>query len=132
MQEAPGSGPKTSDGAEAANPLSNDLSAHACERCDVRSPGICVALGADEQKSLKAIATKRSYATEDAIFSAEDPARERAAKFLCLLFGKAKRRGHCGAPIDQPMNRSEIADYLGLAIELRKPQHLSELAAGVA
>lgn len=81
-------------------------------------------------------------------------AQERVATFLCLLFEKAKKRGHCGAPIDLPMNRSEIADYLGLtietvsrqlsklksagviaihgshAIELRRPNQLAELAAG--
>jgi CRP/FNR family transcriptional regulator len=253
MREVPGDGPKRSDGAIAASVPATDMAAHSCEHCDVRSLGICVALSETEQKRLKAIATNRSYATEDTIFSAEDPAsivgtivrgavktykllpdgrqqvvgflfpgdfvgsavfktnrcfaealspvdvcvfpyaplqrlmtempalehqmlklahddldlaqewmlllgrktaQERVATFLCLLFEKAKRRGHCGAPIDLPMNRSEIADYLGLtietvsrqlsklkqagviailgshAIELRKPQQLSELAAG--
>lgn len=227
--------------------------AHTCENCDVRSLGICVALGETEQRRLRSIAITRNFAAEDTIFSAEDPvtvigtlvkgsvktykllpdgrqqvigflfpgdfigsaifqtnrcfaealsavevcvfphtplqrlmseipalehqmlklahddldlaqewmlllgrktAQERVATFLCLLFDKAKKRGHCGAPIDLPMNRSEIADYLGLtietvsrqlsklksagiisingnhAIELRKAEQLAELAAG--
>lgn len=226
---------------------------HACENCDVRSLGVCVALGDADQARLKAIATTRHFAEGEIIFSPEESAdtlgtivrgavktykllpdgrqqvvgflfpgdfvgsavfgtnrcfaeallpvelcalsyvplqrlmkempalehqmlklahddldlaqewmlllgrktaQERVATFLCLLFEKAQKRGHCGAPIDLPMNRSEIADYLGLtietvsrqlsrlksagivailgahAIELRKPNQLAELAAG--
>jgi CRP/FNR family transcriptional regulator len=253
MRQAPSNEAKSSGiGSMAATPRP-DAQAHSCENCDVRSLGICVALGETEQKRLRSIAMTRHYAAEDTIFSAEDPvtvigtlvrgsvktykllpdgrqqvvgflfpgdfigsaifltnrcfaealspvevcvfphaplqrlmseipalehqmlkvahddldlaqewmlllgrktAQERVATFLCLLFDKAKKRGHCGAPIDLPMNRSEIADYLGLtietvsrqlsklksagiitingghAIELRKAEQLAELAAG--
>jgi CRP/FNR family transcriptional regulator len=44
-------------------------------------------------------------------------ARERLATFLLLLAQKAKARGIAEGPIDLPMNRSEIADYLGLSLE---------------
>ncbi len=44
-------------------------------------------------------------------------AQERLATFLLLLAEKARVRGVAGGPIDLPMNRSEIADYLGLSLE---------------
>jgi CRP/FNR family transcriptional regulator len=44
-------------------------------------------------------------------------AQERLATFLLLLAHKAKARGVADGPIDLPMNRSEIADYLGLSLE---------------
>jgi CRP/FNR family transcriptional regulator len=44
-------------------------------------------------------------------------AQERLATFLLLLTQKAKARGVADGPIDLPMNRSEIADYLGLSLE---------------
>ncbi|WP_395018984.1 Crp/Fnr family transcriptional regulator [Dongia sp.] len=49
-------------------------------------------------------------------------AQERLATFLLLLAQKAKARGIDangigGGAIDLPMNRSEIADYLGLSLE---------------
>jgi len=49
-------------------------------------------------------------------------AQERLATFLLLLAQKAKARGIAangveGGPIDLPMNRGEIADYLGLSLE---------------
>jgi CRP/FNR family transcriptional regulator len=44
-------------------------------------------------------------------------AQERLATFLLLLAHKAKARGIAEGPIDLPMNRSEIADYLGLSLE---------------
>jgi CRP/FNR family transcriptional regulator len=44
-------------------------------------------------------------------------AQERLATFLLLLAQKAKARGIAAGPIDLPMNRSEIADYIGLSLE---------------
>src|SRR3954470_9416177 len=44
-------------------------------------------------------------------------AQERLATFLLLLGQKAKARGVAEGPIELPMNRSEIADYLGLSLE---------------
>ena len=44
-------------------------------------------------------------------------AQERLATFLLLLAHKAKARGIAEGAIDLPMNRSEIADYLGLSLE---------------
>jgi CRP/FNR family transcriptional regulator len=249
----PSLGAKSQDHCASLKPSRPEIAVHDCAHCDVRSLGICVALGETEQKRLKDIAATRHFTEGETIFSAEDPAdvvgtvvrgavktykllpdgrqqvvgflfpgdfvgsaifgtnrcfaealspvelcvfpyaplqrlmkdlpalehellrrahddldlaqewmlllgrktaQERVATFLCLLFDKAKQRGHCGAPIDLPMNRSEIADYLGLtietvsrqlsklksagvivihgshAIELRRPNQLAELAAG--
>jgi len=107
-----------------------------------------------EHQMLKLAHDDLDLAQEWMLLLGRKTAQERVATFLCLLFEKAKKRGHCGAPIDLPMNRSEIADYLGLtietvsrqlsklksagivailgahAIELRKPAQLAELAAG--
>lgn len=44
-------------------------------------------------------------------------AQERLATFLLLLAQKARARGIADGTIDLPMNRSEIADYLGLSLE---------------
>lgn len=44
-------------------------------------------------------------------------ARERIASFLLQLQGSAKRRGQPANPIRLPMNRGDIADFLGLTTE---------------
>ena len=57
-------------------------------------------------------------------------AQERLATFLLLLAQKAKTRGVADGPIDLPMNRSEIADYLGLTIETVSRQFSKLKASG--
>jgi CRP/FNR family transcriptional regulator len=57
-------------------------------------------------------------------------AQERLATFLLLLAHKAKARHIPAGPIDLPMNRSEIADYLGLTIETVSRQFSKLKAAG--
>ena len=44
-------------------------------------------------------------------------ARERIASFLLSLSDRAVRRGRPGNPVDLPMTRGDIADYLGLTTE---------------
>ncbi|MFA5122665.1 Crp/Fnr family transcriptional regulator [Zavarzinia sp.] len=44
-------------------------------------------------------------------------ARERIASFLLSLSDRAVRRGAAASPIDLPMTRGDIADYLGLTTE---------------
>lgn len=44
-------------------------------------------------------------------------ARERIASFLLTLSDRAVRRGRPGNPIELPMTRGDIADYLGLTTE---------------
>ncbi|WP_439272514.1 helix-turn-helix domain-containing protein [Pseudochrobactrum sp. HB0163] len=42
---------------------------------------------------------------------------EKLASFLLVLSAQAVRIGHSGNPVHLPMNRTDIADYLGLTIE---------------
>ena len=64
-------------------------------------------------------ATLRSLerAQEHMLLLGRKTAQERLATFLLLLAHKAKARGIAEGAIDLPMNRSEIADYLGLSLE---------------
>lgn len=57
-------------------------------------------------------------------------AQERLATFLLLLAHKARARGIADGPIELPMNRSEIADYLGLTIETVSRQFSKLKASG--
>lgn len=106
-----------------------------------------------EHQMLKIAHGDLDLAQEWMLLLGRKTAQERVATFLCLLFDKARSRGYCGAPLDLPMNRSEIADYLGLtietvsrqfsklksggiiavsgghAIEVRKPEMLAQMAA---
>ncbi|HVO01900.1 MAG TPA: helix-turn-helix domain-containing protein [Candidatus Cybelea sp.] len=58
-------------------------------------------------------------------------ARERLATFLVLLIHKAEARGIEARSIALPMNRGEIADYLGLTIETVSRQFSKLKAAGL-
>ncbi|HVZ01769.1 MAG TPA: helix-turn-helix domain-containing protein [Dongiaceae bacterium] len=58
-------------------------------------------------------------------------AQERLATFLLLLAEKAKARGTAGGPLELPMNRGEIADYLGLTIETVSRQFSKLKKAGL-
>lgn len=84
-----------------------------------------------EHQMLKLAHDDLDLAQEWMLLLGRKTAQERVATFLCLLFDKAKRRGHCGAPIDLPMNRSEIADYLGLTIETVSRQLSKLKSAGI-
>ncbi len=44
-------------------------------------------------------------------------AMEKVASFLLMLSRRAEKRGRLANPVAVPMNRSDIADYLGLTIE---------------
>ena len=44
-------------------------------------------------------------------------ARERLVSFLLMLSDASVRHGQPGNPVPLPMNRTDIADYLGLTIE---------------
>lgn len=84
-----------------------------------------------EHQMLKLAHDDLDLAQEWMLLLGRKTAQERVATFLCLLFQKAGSRGYCGAPIDLPMNRSEIADYLGLTIETVSRQLSKLKAAGI-
>lgn len=58
-------------------------------------------------------------------------AQERLATFLLLLVSKASVRGLKGGAVELPMNRGEIADYLGLTIETVSRQFSKLKKAGM-
>lgn len=70
-----------------------------------------------ERRLLKMANEDLDLAHEWMLLLGRKTAQERLATFLLLLAQKAKARGIADGPIDLPMNRSEIADYLGLTIE---------------
>jgi CRP/FNR family transcriptional regulator len=70
-----------------------------------------------ERRLLKIANDDLDLAQEWMLLLGRKTAQERLATFLLLLAEKAKARRVTGGPIDLPMNRSEIADYLGLTIE---------------
>ena len=70
-----------------------------------------------ERQLLKLANADLDLAQEWMLLLGRKTAQERLATFLLLLAHKAKARGAPEAPVALPMNRSEIADYLGLTIE---------------
>jgi len=58
-----------------------------------------------------------AIAQEQMILLGRKSARERVASFFLMLSKAAQRRGEQGNPISIPMQRGDIADYLGLTPE---------------
>lgn len=69
----------------------------------------------------RGLLTKASHelaeAQEQMLLLGRKTARERVASFLLLLSRRAKQRGAIAEPINVPMSRTDIADYLGLTTE---------------
>lgn len=70
-----------------------------------------------EHQLLKMAAEDLDLAQEWMLLLGRKTAQERLATFLLLISDKAKSRGFKSGIVDLPMNRAEIADYLGLTIE---------------
>jgi CRP/FNR family transcriptional regulator len=83
-----------------------------------------------ERRLLKLAGEDLDLAQEWMLLLGRKTAQERLATFLLLLAHKAKARGIVEGPIELPMNRSEIADYLGLTIETVSRQFSKLKAAG--
>lgn len=56
-------------------------------------------------------------AQEQMLLLGRKTAKERIASFLLMLSQRAQRRGQPGNPVDIPMNRNDIGDFLGLTTE---------------
>lgn len=70
------------------------------------------------EKRLLGIASNELAAAQDQmLLLGRKTAREKIASFLLLLSRGAAQRGRPGNPVGVPMNRTDIADYLGLTIE---------------
>lgn len=70
-----------------------------------------------EHQLLKMAADDLDLAQEWMLLLGRKTAQERLATFLLLIADKAHSRGIQGGLVSLPMNRAEIADYLGLTIE---------------
>jgi len=70
-----------------------------------------------EHQLLKIASQDLDQAQEWMLLLGRKTAQERLATFLLLIYDKAKSRGAEEGVLSLPMNRAEIADYLGLTIE---------------
>lgn len=70
------------------------------------------------EKRLLGIASNELAAAQDQmLLLGRKSAQEKIASFLLILAHRAVERGGPPSPIDLPMSRADIADYLGLTIE---------------
>ena len=107
-----------------------------------------------EQRLLGMASHELAAAQDQMMLLGRKSACERVVSFLLMMSNAAIRRGKPGDPVGLPMNRNDIADYLGLTIEtvsrsftqlrkqklielldekqvrLLKPEALREIAAG--
>jgi len=70
-----------------------------------------------ERRMLSFASNELELAQDQMLLLGRKHARERLASFLLKLSERAERLGEPADPIDLPMNRTDIADYLGLTIE---------------
>ncbi len=107
-----------------------------------------------EQRLLGMASHELAAAQDQMMLLGRKSAKERVVSFLLMMSAASIRRGKPADPVSLPMNRSDIADYLGLTIEtvsrtftqlraqklieladekqvrLLKPQALREIATG--
>jgi CRP/FNR family transcriptional regulator, anaerobic regulatory protein len=70
-----------------------------------------------EQRLLGMASHELAAAQDQMMLLGRKSAKERVVSFLLMMSAAAVRRGKPGDPVGLPMNRSDIADYLGLTIE---------------
>ncbi len=70
-----------------------------------------------ERRLLGLASHELAAAQDQMLLLGRKTAKERVASFLVLLSNAARRHGKPGSPVDLPMSRNDIADYLGLTIE---------------
>jgi CRP/FNR family transcriptional regulator len=70
-----------------------------------------------ERRLLDRASNELVAAQEQMLLLGRKTARERLASFLLSQFIRTRKCEHDSSPIDLPMTRSDIADYLGLTIE---------------
>lgn len=70
-----------------------------------------------EQRLLGMASHELAAAQDQMMLLGRKSAKERLVSFLLMMSGAATRHGKPGNPVSLPMNRSDIADYLGLTIE---------------
>ncbi len=70
-----------------------------------------------EKRLLGMAADELAAAQDQILLLGRKTARERVVSFFTLMSKQARKRGASGNPLDIPMSRADIADYLGLTIE---------------
>ncbi len=70
-----------------------------------------------EQRLLGMASHELAAAQDQMMLLGRKSAKERVVSFLLMMSNGAVRRGKLADPVTLPMNRSDIADYLGLTIE---------------
>ena len=70
-----------------------------------------------EQRLLGMASHELAAAQDQMMLLGRKSAKERLVSFLLMMSGAATRHGKPADPVLLPMNRSDIADYLGLTIE---------------
>jgi CRP/FNR family transcriptional regulator, anaerobic regulatory protein len=70
-----------------------------------------------EQRLLGMASHELAAAQDQMMLLGRKSAKERVVSFLLMMSAAAARRGKPSDPVTLPMNRSDIADYLGLTIE---------------
>ncbi len=70
-----------------------------------------------EQRLLGMASHELAAAQDQMMLLGRKSAKERVVSFLLMMSNGAVRRGKPADPVTLPMNRSDIADYLGLTIE---------------
>lgn len=70
-----------------------------------------------ERELLGEVATELIAAQEQMLLLGRKTARERVASFLLMLAKRATAHGRQANPVELPMSRNDIADYLGLTTE---------------
>jgi CRP/FNR family transcriptional regulator len=70
-----------------------------------------------EHQLMNEVATELVAAQDQMLLLGRKTARERVASFLLTLAMRAERHGRQANPVELPMSRADIADFLGLTTE---------------
>lgn len=70
-----------------------------------------------EKRLLTMARFELAEAQEQILMLGRKTAKERIASFILMLSERANRRGEPGNPVEFPMSRNDIGDYLGLTTE---------------
>ncbi|MFM8800450.1 MAG: Crp/Fnr family transcriptional regulator [Tagaea sp.] len=70
-----------------------------------------------ERRLLEVAGNELVAAQDQMLLLGRKTARERLASFLLMVSRRAAARGRPASPVDLPMSRSDIGDYLGLTTE---------------